>query len=178
MLSHYIRSDINLHTAKVGWFSQVEKCGTGYDIMKWICNEVEQDEDKAKEICQKMLEEGFISRIDDKLEFSITNDPMYRFYEDREDLADNLLRPWKSHNISSALEVSINLVKLIEGIYRLAIVEVDFTTKIIAGRALKSKMYETYMSEVSHLSKVELNFYSSLEALCFFVNVYQCMYIH
>ena len=147
ILSHYIRSDIVLSTGKNGWFSQVEHCGSGYDIMRWICTKVDSNEEHAKEICQKMLDNGFINRIDSKTTFEMTNDPLYTFYEDREDLADNMLRTYKGQ-IGGALEVSVHLIKLIEEIYRLAIVEVEFTTKIIAEKALRSKKFENYISEV------------------------------
>ena len=94
-----------------------------------------------------MLDNGFINRIDNKTTFEMTNDPLYTFYEDREDLADNMLRTYKGQ-IGGALEVSVHLIKLIEEIYRLAIVEVEFTTKIIAEKALRSKKFENYISEV------------------------------
>ena len=49
--------------------------------------------------------------MEGKLEFSTTE--LYRMYMDREDIADNLLRRWKDV-VRGALEVSVNLVKLIE----------------------------------------------------------------
>lgn len=42
-------------------------------------------------------------------------------YMDREDIADNMLRRWKDQ-VRNALEVSANLVKLIEAVYEQAIV--------------------------------------------------------
>jgi hypothetical protein len=62
---------------------------------------------------------------------------------------------------------------MIEEVYREAIVEIDYTTKIIAEKALMSKKYELYISTVSKLEKADLNFYSTEEAYCFFLNVYQ-----
>jgi hypothetical protein len=40
---------------------------------------------------------------------------------DREDIADNMLRSWKD-TVRGALEVSSNLVKLIEQVYEQAII--------------------------------------------------------
>ena len=61
-----------------------------------------------------MLEKEFISNVDLKLDFSTVD--LYRFYMDREDIADNLLRRWKEP-VHGALEVSAQLVKLIEAVY-------------------------------------------------------------
>jgi len=61
-----------------------------------------------------MLEKEFISNVDSKLDFSTVD--LYRFYMDREDIADNLLRRWKEP-VNGALEVSAQLVKLIETVY-------------------------------------------------------------
>jgi len=43
-------------------------------------------------------------------------------YMDREDIADNMLRSWKD-TVRGALEVSSNLVKLIEQVYEQAIIQ-------------------------------------------------------
>lgn len=61
--------------------------------MNWVYTKVISDETKASKICQKMLDYGFISRVDNSTIFEPLNDPIYRFYEDREDLASNCLRP-------------------------------------------------------------------------------------
>lgn len=110
-----------------------------------------------------MLDYGYISRVDNNPDFEATHTPMYRFYEDRDDLAANMLRPFKG-SVFGALDTSAELVKLIEDVYREAIVEVDYTTKIIAEQALVSKKYEDYISSVSKLEKVDLSFYSVQEA--------------
>jgi spore cortex formation protein SpoVR/YcgB (stage V sporulation) len=62
-----------------------------------------------------MLEKEIISHVEGKLEFF--NTELYRMYMDREDIADNLLRRWKDV-VRNALEVSINLVNLIEQVYK------------------------------------------------------------
>lgn len=177
VVTHFIRSDIPLADCKNGWFSTVKNWGSGYDIFKWVLNKLEADEDRARTIWQKMLDYGYISRVDNNPDFETTHAPMYRFYEDRDDLAANMLRPFKG-TVFGALDTSVELVKLIEDVYREAIVEVDYATKIIAEQALVSKKYEDYISSVSKLEKVDLNFYSVQEAYWFFLNVYQCMYIH
>lgn len=128
-----------------------------------MCNKVEADEDRARMLCQKMLDYAYISRVDGGNEFETSTNPMYRFYEDRDDLAANMIRPFKG-TPKGALETSAEMSKLIEDVYREAIVEVDYTTKIIAEQALMSKKYEDYISSISKLEKVDLNFYSPQEA--------------
>ena len=66
-----------------------------------------------------MLDKEIIQNVDGRLEFSTTD--LYRMYMDREDIADNLLRRWKDI-VRNALEVSVNLVKLIEQVYEQAII--------------------------------------------------------
>lgn len=58
-----------------------------------------------------MLEKEIIQNVEGKLEFTRTD--LYRMYMDREDLADNLHRKWRDQ-VRGALEVSVNLVKIIE----------------------------------------------------------------
>ena len=88
-----------------------------------------------------------------------------------------MLRPWKNE-VSNALEVSVQLVNFIEEIYGEAIVETEEGTEIHADKAIKSQQYESYLENASHLEQVNLQELDQEELLCFFFNVYQCMYIH
>jgi serine/threonine protein kinase len=177
IITHFIRLDIPLGDCKNGWFSSVKNWGSGYDILKWMCDKVEADEDRARMLCQKMMDYAYITKVDGEGMFLPTNTPMYQFYEDRDDLAANMLRPFKD-KVESAVEVSYELVKIIEEVYREAIVEIDGVPKIIAEKALMSKQYEQYIWVVSKLEHVVLNFYSVGEAYCFFMNIYQWFYVH
>jgi hypothetical protein len=69
-----------------------------------------------------MLEKEIITSVDQKLDFSKVD--IYRMYMDREDIADNMLRRWRD-SVRGALEVSANLVKIIESVYEAAIVQND-----------------------------------------------------
>ena len=91
----------------------------GGDIYRWIKEHVEANEKRAMQICQKMLEKGIIMSIDQKIEFTTTD--LYQMHMDREDIADNMLRRWKD-SVRGALEVSAQLVPLIEQLYEVAIV--------------------------------------------------------
>lgn len=69
-----------------------------------------------------MLEKDIMQNVEGKQFFS-PND-LYRLYMDRDDIADNLVRRWKDE-VREPLEVSVNLVKKIEEVYTLAMVEDD-----------------------------------------------------
>jgi hypothetical protein len=91
----------------------------GGDVYRWILEHVESNEKKARQICQKMLEKEIIQNVDGRIDFNTVD--LYRMYMDREDIADNMLRRWKDQ-VRGALEVSANLVTLIEQVYQEAIV--------------------------------------------------------
>lgn len=107
---------------KNGWFGKHIRCVYGNDIYRWIVQHVESNEKKAKQICQKMLEKEIIANVDAKIEFSPVD--YYRMYMDREDIADNMFRRWKDQ-VRPALEVSCELVGLIEQVYEQAIVQAN-----------------------------------------------------
>jgi len=114
-----IRNDVRIMEYKNGWFGKQIRCVYGGDIYRWIQEHVESNEKRATQICQKMLEKEIITSVDQKLDFSKVD--IYRMYMDREDIADNMLRRWRD-SVRGALEVSANLVKIIESVYETAIV--------------------------------------------------------
>ena len=64
-----------------------------------------------------MLEKGLINAVEDGQAriFNINN--LYRFYMDRDDIADNMMKKWNKEP-GDALEVSINLVELATELYQ------------------------------------------------------------
>ena len=106
-----IRSDVKAQDYKIGWFGKSMRVVYGGDIYRWILEHVESNEKKARQICQKMLEKEIIQNVDGRIDFHTVD--LYRLYMDREDIADNMFRRWKDQ-VRGALEVSINLVGLIE----------------------------------------------------------------
>ncbi len=62
-----------------------------------------------------MLERDIIQNVENKKVFD--NAGLYRLYMDRDDIADNLVRKWKSE-VRGALEVSVNLIPKIEEVYK------------------------------------------------------------
>jgi hypothetical protein len=87
-----------------------------------------------------------------------------------------MLRPWKGA-LHNPLDHSIELVRRIEEIYMEAIVETDEGSEIHPDKALKSHKYEGFIENVSILEKVDLSLLNYDQLFCFFLNVYQCMYI-
>ena len=179
---------------KNGWFGKHIRCVYGGDIYRWILEHVESNEKRANQICQKMLEKEIIISVEQKLDFSKVD--IYQMYMDREDIADNMLRRWRD-SVRGALEVSSNLVKMIESVYEAAIVSGDVEDggeddeefddgndynrpecMINAEAALKSTFYKAYLNAACELERVNLFDLSIRERIAFFLNIYQCMYIH
>ena len=124
-----------------------------------------------------MMDQETISRIDQIIAFENKKNLLYTFRKDKENIASNLSIPWNGE-VSKAIEVSKELISLIEVIYKEAVSEDDEYTKIQVQQALKLPEYNSYITKVSQLELVDLNFATFNEALCFYLNVYQCMYIH
>lgn len=82
VLAHLIRSDVRIQENKGGWFSDIEKCASGLDIVNWVKNHAEQVDKKAIELCQKMLDLKVITRIDGNLYFEGSPQCLFKFYED------------------------------------------------------------------------------------------------
>jgi hypothetical protein len=117
-----MRKSIRIQDYKNGWFAKHLRCAQGADIYGWVIEHVESNPQKANVLCQKMIERDIIQNVDNKKVFNIND--LYRLYMDREDIADNLVRKWKSE-VRGALEVSVNLIPKIEDVYNQAIVEED-----------------------------------------------------
>lgn len=164
VLAHLIRSDVHMEETKAGWFQKPEKCTTGYEIIKWIKDHIEKDERKAEDIGQKMLDQDIILRLDKNDLFQGNHTTLYQFYEDRGDIASNLLRPWKG-DVENALDLSADLVRLIDEIYNEALFEGEEATEILSEEALKSSKYDRFITNISQLELVDLNFRTYNEGL-------------
>lgn len=148
-----IRNDIRIQDYKNGWFGKHHRCAVGGDIQAWIMEHVETNDQKAKQICQKMLEKEIIQNIEGKQLFN-TNE-LYRMYMDRDDVADNLTRKWKGE-ARNALLVSTQLVAKIGEVYQEAFIEEDGEKKIDVEQALKSSQFRGYLIACCELEKVNL----------------------
>jgi hypothetical protein len=92
-----------------------------------------------------MLEKSLIQAVEEgkgtmfKKKFNVNN--LYRFFMDRDDIADNQVKKWKDEP-GDPIEVTMNLVSLIIDVYQKAIVfddeEGDGEQMLDAEPALKS----------------------------------------
>lgn len=118
-----------------------------------------------------MIDIGIIERIDTAAPFEATSNCVIRFYEDWDDIADNLLHPWKGE-VGNALEHSANLVNLIMEAYIAAWEENEEGNEICPDKAFSHPSYKSFLHNVSVLDKVDVLALSTEEKVCFFLNVY------
>ena len=75
--------------------------------------------------------------------------------------------------------MSIALVSKIEELYYNSIVQDEEGDNVLdVDAALKSTEYKSYILAACELEKLQLEQLSPTGAVAFFINVYQCMYIH
>lgn len=110
---------------KNGWFGSRMRCVYGGDIYRWVLKHIESIDSKARNICQKILDFDLMANIDSSKQNFMTIE-LYQLNLDRTDIANNLLRKWRSKP-RGALGVSANLIPLIDKVYEQAIkvVELD-----------------------------------------------------
>lgn len=102
---------------------------------------------------------------------------------DRDDIADNQVKKWKE-DPGDPIEVSVNLVALVTELYQMAIVEDDEDGEdggeqvLDVDAALKSQEYKKYINACSELQMLQILDLQPHQKVAFFLNVYQCMYVH
>lgn len=65
-----------------------------------------------------------------------------------------------------------------EEVYKLGFIDDDDLNEFDAETALNSAAFNSYLSQCCELEKVDLSKLNKNEKIAFFLNVYQCMYIH
>lgn len=153
-----MRQNIQIKDYPNGWFGKHLRCAKGCDIFNWILQHAEEDQEKGGIICQKMLEKSLIQAVEEgkgtmfKKKFNVNN--LYRFFMDRDDIADNQVKKWKDEP-GDPIEVTMNLVSLIIDVYQKAIVfddeEGDGEQMLDVEPALKSQEYKKYINACSEL---------------------------
>ena len=113
----------------------------------------------------------------DKKSFFGKNE-FYRFQFLSNQGADNLVRTWREEP-GDAYEVSVNLIKLVEEMYASAIVTDEEGDQVLDVEvAIKSTEYQAYIKAVCELQKVNIILLKPSKRVAFFLNIYQCMYVH
>ena len=102
-----------------------------------------------------------------KIHFKVIAQHYIIFYEDRDDIPSNMIIPWKNE-IGNPIAISAELVKLIEEIFSEAFIEDEDQHILIAEQAISSSKFESFLSKISQLEKVVLNFKNYDEGLWFF----------
>ncbi len=103
-----------------------------------------------------MIDINLIERIDAATWFEGSLNCMIWFYEDWDDIADNLLHPWKG-NISDPLTHSADLVNMIMQAYIAAWEENEEGNEICPDKAFSHPSYKSFIHTVSVLDKVDIH---------------------
>ena len=75
--------------------------------------------------------------------------------------------------------MSVNLIKLVEEMYASAIVTDEEGDQVLDVEvAIKSTEYQAYIKAVCELQKVNIILLKPSKRVAFFLNIYQCMYVH
>lgn len=165
-----MRLKVDIKDYPAGWFGVHLRCVKGQDILDWILEHAESDQNRSRRICQKMLERDLFVAVEPgqgKI-FNVNN--LYRFYMDRFDIADNQHKKWKDE-AGDAIEVSIKLLSLISEVYR----PVNLEDSVKEVQALE---YKRYINASQELQCVDILKLTRPQRVAFFLNVYQCMYLH
>ena len=89
-----------------------------------------------------------------------------------------MTRSWKQA-LGDAYEVSIQLVKKAEEMYSCSIIQDEEGDPVLdIEQAINSPEYRTFLNSICELEKVRIGNLSDTKLVAFFLNVYQCMYIH
>ena len=150
-----MRSEISIKDYPNGWFGKHLRCAQGMDIYGWILEHAEEDQKKGAVICQQMLQKGLIQAVEDANQkmFNINN--LYRFYCDRDDIADNLVKKFTGE-ARDPVELSKILVDMATEVYQQAVCneeeeegsdEEEGENIIDVEAALKSGEYKKYISQ-------------------------------
>ena len=103
---------------------------------------------------------------------------LYRFQFLSNEGADNLIRTWREE-AGEAYEVSTNLIKKVEDMYACAIVQDEDGDQVLdVDVAIKSSEYQAFIKAICELQKVVIDGLSPTKRVAFFLNIYQCMYVH
>lgn len=88
------------------------------------------------------------------------------------------MRQWREEP-GEAYEVSVNLIGLVEEMYANAIITDEDGDQVLDVEvAIKSTEYQAFIKAVCELQKVSIEQLNESKTVAFFLNIYQCMYVH
>lgn len=167
---------------KTGLLDTAEDCFTGEDAYKWISKRLEIENES--EIVQKgqtiFMNRNIFHSISKKhTSFHNKDDVVYRFKlleppTEEEEPLNLLAKKYLSEFHSNPVELSSNLVDSITSLY-----EEHTSNGTVNFKVLESSDdYRRFCFQSAALSKVSLEEMNEEERLVFFLNVYNCVYLH
>ena len=173
-----LRSNVKLQEVKASWFKTYENCVAGSELVNYFIRTLGYETDGAIDTIEKLLEKGVIYNVDGSSNFVKSDKAFYRFQVDRDDIAANLVWPW-TQDYHKPVQVSADLLKKIMKVYEELLKESDEGKLYIDYVKLTEHTeFSRYVSASSELQGVNLSGLGKKEKNMFFLNVYQCMYIH
>ena len=89
-----------------------------------------------------------------------------------------MVRNWREEP-GEAYEVSSQLISLVEEMYASAILTDEEGDQVLDVEvAIKSTEYQAFIKAVCELQKINLQQLNPSKRVAFFLNIYQCMYVH
>lgn len=159
-----------------GNFFQTKKRGfTGKEFLQWVKAKKKEDEVKAVDMGQALLDRKFIkSSKESDLKFSLKDDLYTLIQDEKSDALNN--GPLSSCAPQSANEVGNQMRKLILLIYGKYL---SSDGKAVDYKGIKSSSeFETYKKLTKELLRVEIEKATREEKVSFFINIYNALVIH
>jgi NIMA (never in mitosis gene a)-related kinase len=162
------RSEVRIQDVKVGWMgSTYKRVFVGRDLLKVLMEKFMFTPENSLAMSQDMLVQELIHSADGSSGFNETK--YYKFQEDRNDIARNLVYAW-TKEVRVAHAVMSDLVSQANIIYE--------RYQANSTEALSSAEMSSFMRAAGELSRVEVKTLPRHERLAFFVNLYQIMRFH
>ena len=89
-------------------------------------------------------------------------------------MADNEATQWKAE-VGEPHAVSVKLVNMVTEVYKQTMADDD---TLDVQKALESDQYEQYIQACAELQKINIEQLNHTKRIAFFLNIYQCMYVH
>eukprot|EP00743_Colponemidia_sp_Colp-15_P010894 GILK01012068.1.p1 GENE.GILK01012068.1~~GILK01012068.1.p1 ORF type:complete len:862 (+),score=168.21 GILK01012068.1:96-2681(+) len=177
-LAKVARTEVEITDRRSGWFSKHVKSFRGCDLANWITNKLGVDREKAVSMAADMLDQQLIHHVEDKEDFRDSSTSLYRFQEDKPDIALNMTRIW-SDQVRKASLVGAELVHVLNSLLPKCLSLDDLGNPQLDLDAVhRQPDYQRFVTATGELQRVEIITLSRHEKMAFFLNVYQAMLLH
>lgn len=177
-LATLIREGITLRTIKSGMFSTEENVVNGEDIFKWFKVHLNcEDLSQITQLCNKMLDEGYIYSPSGETQYQNKPNHYYRFQMDRPGIAANAFKIFKGQS-RNALQISVELITKMNEVIKGVRSETNGEIVVDVTNLDSQKAYAEYLKSTIELQHVQLNGLERDEKIAFFINLYQVTHVH